>query len=395
MEMTIVRFALVGVINTAIGFACILLGLKLGLGDYIANAAGYALGLGVSYILNRRWTFKVTSSPSMAEFGWYVALFVLAYSANLGILAVGRSAGMAGQPLLHLAGLGLYSLLFYVLSRFLVVRESPKLAETFQILAPLHVPEAILVCVAAIAAFWLHDISLTHDVVWQLWIARQIIHGAELYRDIMELNPPLWFWSAVPLEWVGAAFDVPAGRLLVQVVVAGAALSALAVGKLTEPDSPIRRGTIMLLAFLLTTVMPLYDFGQREQLALICALPYAALIARRQAGSDIRVLFALLVGIGAAYGFALKHYFAIIPIALEGWLLLHSGRNRWRPFRPETIALAVGALSYSAAVLIFTPEFLRTMLPMVQAAYHGYESPWRTVLLRPWTAIWVCLAVYL
>jgi len=123
MPLALARFALVGVINTAIGFAAILLGLRLGLGDYAANATGYGLGLGVSYVLNRSWTFRAANVPSVAEFGRFAAAFGLAYGANLGVLGLGRAAGLAGQPLLHLAGLGIYSVLFFVLSRTIVFRK--------------------------------------------------------------------------------------------------------------------------------------------------------------------------------------------------------------------------------------------------------------------------------
>ena len=38
------------------------------------------------------------------------------------------------------------------------------------------------------------------DVAWQLWIARRMHAGANLYRDIIETNPPLWFWMALPVD---------------------------------------------------------------------------------------------------------------------------------------------------------------------------------------------------
>ncbi|MEL0210844.1 MAG: GtrA family protein, partial [Novosphingobium sp.] len=113
MSATMARFALVGVINTAIGFALILLGLRLGLSDFAANALGYGLGFCVSYALNRWITFKVEGAPSFREFGRFGAAFLLAYAANIAVLGLGRAAGMAGQPMLHLAGLGLYTVLFF------------------------------------------------------------------------------------------------------------------------------------------------------------------------------------------------------------------------------------------------------------------------------------------
>lgn len=41
---------------------------------------------------------------------------------------------------------------------------------------------------------------ITNDVMWQLWIGQRLHAGATLYVDIMEINPPLWFWLAAGLE---------------------------------------------------------------------------------------------------------------------------------------------------------------------------------------------------
>src|SRR6476646_3329097 len=42
--------------------------------------------------------------------------------------------------------------------------------------------------------------TVDSDVAWQLWIAGRIHEGAHLYRDIIEVNPPLWFWMALPVD---------------------------------------------------------------------------------------------------------------------------------------------------------------------------------------------------
>ena len=252
----------------------------------------------------------------------------------------------------------------------------------------------LLFGVATLAAMTaLYDIPLTHDVVWQFWIARQLMNGAVLYRDIWEINPPLWFWSAVPLHQVATWLHMPAHRLLVLIVISLAALSSIWIGRSSGVASPVARLTIMLLSFWLTIFTPLYDFGQREHLALLCAISYAALIARRSKGDVVPAPFALLIGTAGAYGFALKHYFVAVPIMLELWLFLVC-RPHWRALRPETIALALLALAYASAVLVFAPAFFSDIVPMVRIAYHGFEAPWGTILFRPWVIIWACIIAF-
>ncbi|PJG47764.1 hypothetical protein CAF53_05545 [Sphingobium sp. LB126] len=260
-------------------------------------------------------------------------------------------------------------------------------------LAIRYLPETLF-CLAAIAAlFLLHDIPITHDVVWQFWVARQISNGSVLYRDIWEINPPLWFWSALPIHHAAAWLHIPPLRLLVAVVIGTGALSALLTGHLAGLSSPFPRLAMMLLILWLVVVMPIYDFGQREQLALIGALPYAALIARRSMGTAIPTALAVLIGTMAAYGFALKHYFALIPIMLEIWLIVRK-RSQWRAIRPEVLVLVIGALIYGLAIIAFAPAFFTESVPMVRAAYHGYESSWKMMFLRPWFLVWAFMTAF-
>src|SRR3546814_18615005 len=114
------------------------------------------------------------------------------------------------------------------------------------------------------------------------------------------------------------------------------ALSAILLGNLPGTLPPLRRMSIMVLAFGLYIIVPLYDFGQREQIALIWALPSAALRARRFSGLPVWVRPATLLGCLAAFGLALHNYFVLAPILLERWLLMGAQRN-WRHFRTDTV----------------------------------------------------------
>ena len=65
-----VRFVIVGGINTSIGLLTTwLLKWLGGLGDFPANLGGYSLGVCVSFLLNRSWTFNFKGAwlPSVAR----------------------------------------------------------------------------------------------------------------------------------------------------------------------------------------------------------------------------------------------------------------------------------------------------------------------------------------
>lgn len=390
MIQALLRFSLVGLLNTLLGYAIILAGLATGLGDYPSNLLGYAGGLAFSFFAHRSWTFRSGNGASWAQASDFVLAFLIAYGANLLVIGSARWMGFIDNPLTHLFAMASYSAVFFLLSSTLVFdsRRSGLLSGTIGRFVQSHYPELSLVLAALLCWVAIRATPITHDVVWQYWIARQMLGGASLYKDIWELNPPLWFWSAVPVQWMAEALHVQPLRLMIPVIIALGTVSALLFGMLGTWQSPARRCAMMLMAFAVMVPMPLYDFGQREQLALIGALPYAALIARRRLGLAVPLTIAILVGLFAAYAFALKHYFLTIPVLLEAWLVLGL-RRHWRPIRAETLTLGLAALLYAVCVLLFARDFLTQMVPMVGIAYHGYQIPFIDVCLRAFPILWM------
>ncbi len=224
--------------------------------------------------------------------------------------------------------------------------------------------------VAIVLLLWNRDQH--HDVVWQLWIGRQLLHGAELYGDIIELNPPLWFWIAIPLNWAAERTGVAAGNVMILFIASTITLCLLLVSRLLRTEAPLYRLTIYMCVLAVTTLMLLYDFGQREHFALIATIPYVVLVARRSTEQLVPWPEAVTIGALAALGFALKHYFALVPLSLEAWLWLTGVR---RPVRFETMTVGLLALAYGIAVWLFAPKFVTEIVPMIGLAYEGYERP--------------------
>lgn len=120
----LLRFGAVGLLNTALGYAVILAGLRLGYGDILSNAAGYAAGLLAGFILNRQWTFRSEAGFRPGVVGRYALAFIVAYGCNLAIVLAALSVGIVGNPLVHLASIAAYSIIFYLGSaHFVFVRD--------------------------------------------------------------------------------------------------------------------------------------------------------------------------------------------------------------------------------------------------------------------------------
>jgi len=208
--------------------------------------------------------------------------------------------------------------------------------------------------------------------VWQMWIARQLAHGARLYSDVLEVNPPLWFWMAVPLQAVAEASGISPRAVLKCAIFGSLGLSLMLIA-LLRPGPPRVRAGIYLGLLLAGTVVALPDFGQREQFTLLATAPWVALIAKRAEHKLVPAGLAALIGVFAASGFALKPHFALVPIVLEAWLAI-TVRRVWI-WRPELVVLSMCAAAYAAAVVLFASDYFRVMVPMVLLSYGEFGKP--------------------
>ena len=122
---TLARFVLVGLANTAIGYGLILGWLRLGMGDYAANVTGFAMGLPISYGLHRHLTFRARHRATLNEALRYGTAFLIAYGANLAVVALGRSAGFERSALVQGLAICTYAGVLFVLTRITVFRAQP------------------------------------------------------------------------------------------------------------------------------------------------------------------------------------------------------------------------------------------------------------------------------
>lgn len=195
-------------------------------------------------------------------------------------------------------------------------------------------------------------IPINQDSIWQVWVGRHALHGARLYVDILDPDPPLLYWLAM-VE--GAIAQLVGARVAVIVF----CTSLMGASVYLTPRA------YRLPALAAMIVPSLGAFGKPEHFAIIGTIAYALLIAARSHGEEVRHPWA--VGFLAALGFAMKPTFIFVPVVLEFFV------RRYPRVRPETAALAISAVAYCAAVVIFAPAFLRS-IPMLVAAYGAFKG---------------------
>jgi len=245
-------------------------------------------------------------------------------------------------------------------------------------------PLAVALALVVVAGALLWNTELVGDVAWQIWVARQLAHGVTLYTDIIEVNPPLWFWAAIPVVDLAQLMGVSSYHVLIASVLALDIIALLLVRRLCRD---LQSGVLIVLGFPVITLFAFLDvFGQREHLTLIAIVPYLVLVARRAEGLATGKTIAIACGILAAFGIALKPYFLLVPVALEILLLV---RTRRLPFRPENLALGGSLVGYALSVLLFARAYFVASLPTLMI-YQGNHSPMAYLLTQPVAAM-ACL----
>jgi putative flippase GtrA len=121
----IARFGLAGLINTAIGFAVVVvLDPVLGLSPPLANAAGYAVGISVGFVLNRGFVFRSRTGLPAAGLRYLIAA-ACAFVLNQIVLRV-AGAVLGGGSVQHVAAqlmaMAVYSVALFFLCRLWVFR---------------------------------------------------------------------------------------------------------------------------------------------------------------------------------------------------------------------------------------------------------------------------------
>jgi hypothetical protein len=229
----------------------------------------------------------------------------------------------------------------------------------------------------AIAALFAAQIAirfasdLNHDTAWYLYVAAGLLDGKELYRDFVEVNPPLAMWLTVPVPWAARllGFDAVPVFYATFLLLTGLALVAAwrYAGLIPQLAGGGRLALLVVTAAILLFA-PGGNFGQREQLIVLFFLPWLLLRVARVEGAKAGSWERAAVGIVAAAGICMKPHSVLAPLAVEVVLLLR--HRHWRLlFAAENLAATGFAAIYVAAVLVLTPAYFTAMVELGVKAY--------------------------
>lgn len=116
------KYCLVGVVNTFVGLGLIFTCMAaFGLSPALSNLIGFAIGIVVSFSLNRIWTFA-SSAPIGKSFAGFAGICLVGYFLNLGVVLAVIYAWGVNPYIGQIAGVGCYAVFVFLGSRYFAFR---------------------------------------------------------------------------------------------------------------------------------------------------------------------------------------------------------------------------------------------------------------------------------
>jgi hypothetical protein len=254
-------------------------------------------------------------------------------------------------------------------------------------------PWLALAALFATALVVRHVLAANTDVSWLLTAAERVLDGRRLYVDVIETNPPMAVLIYVPGIVIARALGLPA-ELVTDGLVFAAIFASLAIAASILSNSLAREGLagwpLALLTFAILAVLPAKTFGQREHIAVIELLPALALYAARMKGERPQWWAILAAGSGAGLAMAFKPHFAIGIFCALAAMAVYARSLRIFVAPENFIAAALVAI-YALGVVVFYPEFLSTIAPLVRDIYILVGASPIELLKTPAVLIWAAL----
>jgi hypothetical protein len=249
----------------------------------------------------------------------------------------------------------------------------------------------ISIAILFVAAIILrHLLAANTDVSWLLTVGERVLDGQRLYVDVVETNPPMAVLVYMPGIVMARALGLPVEVVTDSLVFAAIAVSLAVAARVLKNSSVLegaRSWLLAPLAFAMLAVLPMQTFGQREHIAIVELLPMLAVYAVRMKGEAVSSWMAVIAGCGAGLAASFKPHFAIAILCAVGCLAIYS--RSWKAvLTPENLIAAGIALLYAASVIVYFPEFITVVGPMVRDVYLPVGLSFQALLERPALPIW-------
>ena len=181
--------------------------------------------------------------------------------------------------------------------------------------------------------------------------------------------PPIAFGRLIGIDPTHAYHVWISGFILVSLMLCRA-ISRNAVFE----QRPVTRRAFLLSGVVLLTVVPLHHYGQPGHVVTVLMLPYLLSAARRAAGRGVSIRLAILAGLLAGAGIALKPFFVIPWLCVELFVRIRTRQPR-SLMAPENICIAAIQAVFLGTVFIGFTAYVTSILPLAIELFNAHNIP--------------------
>lgn len=368
MQLQLLRFGQIGLLATGLHVMIALAAAEfLRFTDQMANLTGFAAAVTFSFVGHTRLTF----AHERVEMTYFPRFLVTAVIGLLGSAFVTYLVGTVfGQHfwVAMVAVAATVPVLTFVLLKGWVYTQTS--AARGQEAAGIVL--CLLIAGAVVAVFW--GRLLNHDTVWYLIATERWLAGAELYADIVEVNPPINFYYTVPAVLIAQVLQISPlnGQYIAFAMLLSVSLAwCWRILSVAQVFSFSRQIVFILCVGVAVVVPAMSDLVQRDHIFVVFLLPW--LFGQLQATGPHPQHARALRACFAALGVMLKPYFVLIPLAITLWQVVT--RRSWKPILAieNMIFVAIG-LAYIGFVWVMHPLYFTQIMPIARDVYGSYGT---------------------
>ncbi len=212
--------------------------------------------------------------------------------------------------------------------------------------------------------------SLNVDSTWILYSANEIINGSILYKDIIDVNPPLIFMYSILPVLFSKITSLSLEHSYIVFVLFLLSLCLYLVSKVLNlyfyKNTNFTRYYLYSISLILTLCLT-YDFGQREHLFMIFILPYIMMMLFKHK-IKLRTRDIYFIAIFASLGFNIKPHFFLVFISMEFVYMIYT-KNLLSIFRKESLIIISSAFFYLILIYIQFSEYIEFIIPLALDTY--------------------------
>jgi len=240
------------------------------------------------------------------------------------------------------------------------------------------------------------DLLIKGDVIWLFSLADKVLNGGKYLHDFFEINPPLSIYIYIPAVFISKIFFLSpihsARSYIFGLSICSLLLCYLQINTLFSKQEAKGALSLLITIAFVFIILPMSEFGQRENLLVILTLPYFLSLTSRLKNQSVSTVNAILIGFMAGIGFAIKPFYLIPLLLTESYYLFTRKKIRCL-IRPETITIALVIITYLFTVFYFNPDYVLNVIPVATAFYYtSFASPITHVIHTP-IFFYLCFAL--